>query len=239
MRSAFLLLALLLVTSPCFGQDLPSQPAIIGPASIAAGDIVTFSAANAGPDLVWACLPTKGQRFFLVVKLPNDTQAAIFSTKTPGSYAIVLSTAVGGKPALAIADFNVGGPVPPDPPPGPGPPPNPPDLVAAAETVACEAAMKLADRSDVLTMAGVYSGLASHIKCTANPKGEIDTPDRLITATRFARETALRPERAPAWNAWSAEVGTWLESRRTPTGGTMDVWRNVWLAIGRGLVRAK
>ncbi len=131
-------------------------------------------------------------------------------------------------------------PVPPVP-PGPTPPPIPPvppvpDVVAQAEKLAFDAAQKLppAGRAaDAARLAIVYRDVASKIP---NP---VDTPAKLVLATRAAKEFTLGPDRVEFWAPWAQEVGTWLDTLDEKTVKDMAGWKAVWEAISKGLGRVK
>jgi hypothetical protein len=89
-------------------------------------------------------------------------------------------------------------------------------------------------QEDCQKLAAVYGTLANQIPKT------IDSIDKLITANRYAREVALGPQRARAWEPWVKEMGAWLDAKRTAGAiKTVDDCKPVWLAIGEGLAAVK
>jgi len=165
----------------------------------------------------------------------------------PGEYRLVLSVYDGTR--LACYQYTLRltlpGPNPPVPPPEPPTPPDPtpptpptptPTPVERAEQLAYEAAMRLpADgrTEDAAKLGAVYQGIAEKIP------DPIDTPEKLITAARFARELTLG-SRARIWDAWTQEVGTWLDGLRTAgVLKTMDDYKAVWLGLSKGLAKVK
>lgn len=121
----------------------------------------------------------------------------------------------------------------PDPGPGPGPVPPPDDFAAAVEQLAGDEAVKVGDKTSAGVMAEVYARLAERIPA------EIDSADKLITATRYARVSVFDPATLAKWEPWTAALGTWLDARtKDKTLSTMDHYKQAWVAIAAGLRRA-
>lgn len=152
---------------------------------------------------------------------------------TPGSSTGSWVVIVGGSTAWQIAPLDSSVIPTPDP---PSPTPSLP-LAEEAKKTASDAAQKIpaeGRQEDAQKLSAVYRTLAGQI-----PK-PIDSIDKLITANRYAREIALEPKRAQAWEPWVKEMGVWLDAKRTAGAvKTVDDCKKVWTAIADGLAAVK
>ena len=152
---------------------------------------------------------------------------------TPGSSTGSWVVIVGGSAVWQIAplDSTV------IPTPDPTPPTPSLSLEEEAKKTAVDAAQKLpaeGRQEDAQKLSAVYRTLAGQI-----PK-PVDSIDKLITANRYARQIALEPKRAQAWEPWVKEMGVWLDAKRTAGAvKTVDDCKKVWTAIADGLAAVK
>lgn len=152
---------------------------------------------------------------------------------TPGPSSGSWVVIVGGSAVWQIAPLDSSVIPTPDPPlPTPSLP-----LAEEAKKTAFDAAQKLPTegrQEDAQKLSAVYRTLAGQI-----PK-PVDSIDKLITANRYARQIALEPKRAQAWEPWVKEMGAWLDAKRAAgTVKTVDDCKKVWTAIADGLAAVK
>jgi len=169
--------------------------------------------------------PSPPWKPFAVCFAPGSDGKPVAVMLTPGPTQGSWVAIVGGSAVWQIAPLS-------EPPPTP-PPPSPPTLADEAKKAALDAAQRLPPegrQEDSQKLAAVYKTLAGQIPKT------IDSIDKLITANRYAREVALGPQRAQAWEPWVKEMGAWLDAKRTAGAiKTVDDCKPVWLAIAEGL----
>jgi len=179
---------------------------------IALPSFAAESSLQFGKPVTW---PLEDGQFATVLLLPfpGDATKAQLMVAKPGN-----------PPLLRIHTLLLGEPIPP-------PPPLP---IEALKKLVADAAAKLpaATRADAQAMATIYAEVA---KAVPSP---IDSTEKLIVATKMAREMALGPARAAAWEPWVKEVGTWLDANKA-SFPDMAAWKGAWVAIGEALKGVK
>lgn len=157
----------------------------------------------------------------------NATGTAMLMHELEKGRYMMLVAVPGNPPDLAV--YYVTGDAQPTPPV----PPTPPDYKKAAEELALAEAKKVADPATAKVLADLHEKIAERV-----PK-ELDTPDKLILANRFARVSLLDPAAQVKWEPWVQACGTWLDAKtKDGTLKTMDQYKEVWLALAAGLRRA-
>jgi len=172
----------------------------------------------------FAQTPTPPWRLFTSVNVPGatgDVSVMLVPGESPNTWVII----VGGTTPWAVTPYGV---TPPNP-------PGPSDLVAVAKKLATDEMKKLPQdanlAADVKVLSEIYKGIAAQVP------DPLDTIDKLIMATRYARESGLAPARVPVWEPWVKAVGTWLQSQKDAGKiKTAQDCKLLWIAIGEGLV---